>query len=335
MNPKVLVIVGPTASGKSDLAVELAKRFNGEIISADSRQVYRGMNIGTGKITKNEMKGVRHHLLDVADPKKRFTVIQFRALAEKAIADILRRGKLPIICGGTGFYVDALVNGTEFPIIGANQKLRAKLVRRTADELFTMLKRLDSVRAAAIVSNNSERHNRRRLIRAIELAVAASSQTARRAAKKEGRPPAVSGSLPAARSTTSGAGALASSFQHKYDALWIGMKPPQAVLKEHIGVRLLKRLKTGMIAEARRLHSDGLSWKRMEELGLEYRYMARFLTHRLTKPEMTRELEMEIWHYAKRQMTWFKRNPKIRWYASLDQSLTRLVKRAIIQADNP
>jgi tRNA dimethylallyltransferase len=127
MKPRVLVIVGPTATGKSDLAVRLAKKFKGEIISADSRQVYAGLDIGTGKITKAEMKGVPHYLLDVANPKKKFSVVKYVELAEKAIQEIVNKGKLPIIVGGTGFYIEALVDGVVLPDVPPDNKLRKKL----------------------------------------------------------------------------------------------------------------------------------------------------------------------------------------------------------------
>src|ERR1017187_7529175 len=139
---KILVILGPTASGKSDLAVLLAKKFNGEIVSADSRQVYRGMNEGTGKITKKEMRGIRHHLLDVADPSKRFSAEDYRLLARASIDDITSRGKLPIICGGTGFYIDAILNENPFPNVPPNENLRKKLSKKSPVDLLLILKKL-------------------------------------------------------------------------------------------------------------------------------------------------------------------------------------------------
>ncbi|HDO23680.1 MAG TPA: tRNA (adenosine(37)-N6)-dimethylallyltransferase MiaA, partial [bacterium] len=165
MENKVIVILGPTASGKSEMAVKLAKKFNGEIISADSRQVYRGMDIGTGKITQKEMRGIPHHLLDVASPKKVFTVIDFKKRAEKAIKDIIKRGKISIICGGTGFYIQAITGGISIPEVKPNWKLRKQLEKKNAEQLFKMLKKLDPKRSKTIDAKNP-----RRLIRAIELA---------------------------------------------------------------------------------------------------------------------------------------------------------------------
>src|ERR1035437_1479854 len=167
---KILVVLGPTASGKSDLAVRLAKKFNGEIISADSRQVYRGMDEGTGKITKSEMRGVRHHLLDVADPKKRFNAEKYRTLARAAIDDIASRKKLPVICGGTGFYIDAIFPENPFPSVPPDENLRKKLSKKSPANLLLILKKLDPKRTKVISKSRSEKNNARRIIRAIEIA---------------------------------------------------------------------------------------------------------------------------------------------------------------------
>ncbi len=163
---KLIVILGPTASGKSDLVVKLAKKFGGEIISADSRQVYKGLNIGSGKITKKEMQGVPHYLLDVANPKRRFTVAQYQKLAFKKIKEIQRRGNIPFLVGGTGFYIQSIVDRIVIPEVKPNWKLRKNLAQKTTDELFLMLKKLDSDRA-----KNIDAKNPRRLIRAIEIAL--------------------------------------------------------------------------------------------------------------------------------------------------------------------
>jgi tRNA dimethylallyltransferase len=138
--PRLVVVLGPTSSGKSDLAVIIAKKFNGEVISADSRQVYTGMDIGTGKVTKKEMAGIPHHLLDVADPKKRYSVSRFKRDANRAISDIVKRGKLPILCGGTGFYIQAIVDGLILPEVKPDKKLRKELETCSTKELFSQLK---------------------------------------------------------------------------------------------------------------------------------------------------------------------------------------------------
>ena len=284
MKKKIIVIVGPTAVGKSALAARLAKKLNGEIISADSRQVYRGLNIGTGKITKKEMRGVPHHLLDVTNPKKQFSVADFVRLGRRRIEDILRRGKTPIICGGTGFYISVLLGEITLSPVPPNLKLRQKLAKKSTSELFAMLQKMDPVRAKNIDENNP-----RRLIRAIEIASEPSDT------------PCPQLVVTACLQVTK-----------------IGLTLPPEKLKEKIRVRLLARLKQGMINEAKKLHRKGLSWKRMEELGLEYRYLSRFLRGKISKQEMTEKLATEIWHYARQQMTWFKHDKNIRWFSPTD-----------------
>jgi tRNA dimethylallyltransferase len=275
--PKIIAVVGPTASGKSDLAVELAQAFTGEVISADSRQVYRGMDIGTGKITEEEMKGIPHHLLDVASPKRTFTVAQYKQKADAAVQSILKRKKLPILCGGTGFYVEAVTDGIILPDVLPNPLLRKQLTQLSVDQLFLRLKKIDPERATTIDAKNP-----RRLVRAIEIA------------EKLGKVPMPSGDPP-------------------YDTLFIGIEVPNDLLRERIHKRLFSRMDQGMIDEAVRLHAEGLSWKRMESLGLEYRYLARHLVGELSKEQMLVELELEITHYAKRQYTWFRKNKRIHW----------------------
>ncbi len=285
--PKIIVILGQTATGKSDFAVQIAKKIDGEIISADSRQVYKGMDLGTGKITKKEMRGVPHYLLDVTSPKKVFSVSDFKKLADKKIEDILARGKTPIICGGTGFYIDAVVDGVILPEVEPNEKLRSTLSKKSVEKLFEMLKKLDKSRAKSIDKNNKVR-----LIRAIEIAKAL-------------------GKVPKVKS------------QSKYKVTKIGLTLPDEILKEKIKARLLARIKRGMLREIKKLHDSGVSWKRMEMLGLEYRYGAVYLQGKITKQEMIEKLNTEIWHYAKRQKTWFKRDKNITW---LDPRKNRLSK---------
>jgi tRNA dimethylallyltransferase len=301
---KVVVIVGPTASGKSDLAVSIAKKFNGEVVSADSRQVYRGMDIGTGKISKREMKGVRHHLLDITDPNKRFNADNYRALARAAIDDIVARGKLPIICGGTGFYIDAILKDDPFPNVPPNPKLRKKLAKKTAPQLLLILKKLDSKRAEMISKSDSEKKNARRIIRAIEIACARKNGMEGQRVHRNRR----------AAEATILTWTKVPSFRQKYSTVFIGIKPDRDELRKRIHTRLMKRISHGMIDEARRLHKNGLSWKRMDELGLEYRYLAKYLQGKMEKEEMVGKLNTEIWHYVRRQMTWWKRNKKIQWF---------------------
>jgi tRNA dimethylallyltransferase len=296
MKPKVLVVLGPTAVGKSDLAVEIARQYNGEVISADSRQVYTGLDIGTGKITKKEMRGVPHHLLDVMNPKKVFSVELWKKQTEIAIEDIISRGKLPIICGGTGFYIQSLVDNIILPDVVANPTLRKELSFKSTEELFIMLKKLDPKRAKNIDSKNPVR-----LIRAIEVATAL-------------------GSVPKVKRVKS-----------KYIFVQIGLTFPLDILREKIHTRLLARMKKGMLVEAKKLHTNGLSYKRMEALGLEYRYLALYLQKKISKQEMLERLTIEIGQYARRQMQWFKRDKNIQWYSPDERKLIQKEVEAFVK----
>lgn len=279
--PKIVVVAGPTASGKSDIAVQLARKFNGEIISADSRQVYRGMDIGTGKVTRREQKLARHWLLDVASPTRQYTVAHFKRDAARAISDIKRRGKLPIICGGTGFWIDALVYDQSLPAVKPDTKLRARLTKQTAPQLFARLRKLDPVRAAGI-----DGHNPVRLIRALEIVLSTGRPV----------PPQKNGS--------------------PFEPLYLGVSRPLPELKRRIEKRLDARLKAGMVAEVRRLHASGVSWKRLESFGLEYRWIARFLQNKIARTAMRGELLHDIIAYSKRQLTWWRKNPDVRLISS-------------------
>lgn len=316
MSRKLIVVLGPTASGKSKMAVRLAKKLDGEIISADSRQVYKGMDIGTGKVPRDQIsnfqfppgrlltqsagqaiskqilnpkfqiqkqpyfyKRIEHHLLDVASPKRKFTVVQYRKLALEAITKIFKKGKTPILCGGTGFYIQTVVDGLSIPQVSPDWKLRKKLEKKSTDELYSLLKKLDFRRAKII-----ERKNKRRLIRAIEIVTKTKKPIP--SLKREPLP---------------------------YPVLFIGIKKKKDGLKRLIKKRLLIRLKGGMIAEVKKLKKSGLSWKRLEELGLEYKYVAQYLQGKLKYQEMIEKLEKEINNFAKRQITWFKRNGRIHW----------------------
>ena len=278
--PKIIAIVGPTASGKTSLGIFLAQKLGGEVISADSRQVYRGLDIGTGKVTKKEMAGVPHHLLDVISPKKQFTVDDFVRLATKAYSNVLQNNSITIIVGGTGLYVDTFLGRMSYPEVPPNPKLRAQLEKKNAAQLFALLQKLDPRRAA-----NIEKENPRRLIRAIEIAKAIGANP-----------------IP--------------TLEQKYDVLWLGINPPQETLYKNIRTRLLDRITQGMVVEAQKLHTNGLSYKRMDALGLEYRFLSQLLQNKVSKEDFIIELERAIQHYAKRQIRWFKRNQDIHWVSS-------------------
>lgn len=289
IKPHIIVVAGPTACGKSDIAIALARRFNGEIISADSRQVYQGMDIGSGKVTKAEQKKAKHWLLDVASPTRQYSVAQWKKEAQKIITDIIRHGKTPIICGGTSFWIDSLVYDLSLPEVKPNPALRKKLALMSTSQLYTKLKRLDPVRAVSI-----DRHNPRRLVRALEIVMTT------------GRPvPPLSYKLQATN----------------YDLLYLAITYPQTTLNKRIALRLDKRLKHGMLAEVRRLHEQGVSYKRLESFGLEYRWLARYLQKHLTLREAHDALLRDIIAYSKRQMTWLKRNKDIVWVKNEAQAI--------------
>ena len=294
--PKLIAIVGPTSSGKTDLSIAVARLINGEVISTDSRQIYRELNIGAGKVTKKEMHGIPHHLLDIASAKRTISVAQYQRLAAKAIRDILKRNKIPILCGGTGLYVDSILTNQSFPAVPPNNKLRNALAKLSTAELFGTLNKLDPIRAKTIDANNPHR-----LIRAIEIATAL-------------------GSVPQLKPTES-----------EYESLVVGLVLPREELRLRIHKRLMIRLRRGMIAEAKNLHAKGLSWKRMEALGLDYRYLAKFLQGKISKDEMIHCIEKENWLYAKRQMVWFKRNKKIKWFSPKDSNKILTVAKNFIK----
>ncbi len=291
MKPKLIVVVGPTASGKTGFSIKLAKKIGAEIISADSRQVYKGMDIGSGKITKKEMKGIPHYLLDMVSPKRKFSVARYKKLALKAIEKILKKRKIPILCGGTGFYIQAITDGLIIPKVKPDWKLRKKLEKNNTEELFEKLKKLDLKRAKLI-----DKNNKRRLIRSLEIVIKT----------KKPIPPLKKNKSP-------------------FEVLMIGVKINFEKLKKMIKERLLKRFKIGMVAEVKKLKKSGLSWKRLEEFGLEYKFVARYLQKKITKEEMTIRLEKEIEHYAKRQMTWFKKDKRIHWVENY-QKAEKLIK---------
>lgn len=284
---KVLVILGPTSSGKSELAVELANKFDGEVISADSRQVYKGLDIASGKITEGEMEGVPHYLLDVADPKVDvFTVSDFVNLGREKIEDISVRGKLPIVAGGTMFYIDALLGNMSIPEVAPDKELRADLEEEEVEELYKMLNKYDERRAEELRNGP-----KRKLIRAIEIANALGFVPKQNDCKGD----------------------------ELYNVLRVGLSVETEALLKNIHERTTGRAVRGMIKEAEDLHSSGLSFERMEKLGLEYRNLAHFLQGKLNKVELMERIEINDRQYAKSQMKWWKRDKSIMWFNPLDK----------------
>lgn len=293
MKPKlqhIIVILGSTASGKSAYAVRLAQKINGEVISADSRQVYRGLNIGTAKITKKEMKGIRHYGLNIANPKKIFTADDFKKAADKAIAEIVARGKIPILVGGTGFYIDTTIYHSNTLDVTPNWGLRRKLEKESKEALFIKLKKLDPRRA-----KNIDRYNKRRLIRALEIL---------HHTKKP---------IPQRTRTL------------RYDAEIIGIAPPKEKLKKRISKRVTAMIRLGLVREVQSLIKKHIPKKRIRELGFEYKYPLFYLDGAISKNEMIEKIKTETWHYAKRQLTYFKKMENVHWIISTREA-EKLIK---------
>jgi tRNA dimethylallyltransferase len=293
---KIIVILGPTASGKSELAVKLAKKFNGEIISADSRQVYKGLNIGAGKVPRDKnsksqiqkqpyfYKGIRHYLLDVASQKRTFTVTRYQKLAKKALKDIIKRGKIPIVCGGTGLYIDALIYDLKFPKAPPQKKLRVKLEMLELPKLLELLKKLDPERYEVI-----DKKNKRRIIRAIEIA------------KTLGKAPKIKKISP-------------------YDVLKIGVSVSKEKLKKRINQRVDKMIKSGLMQETKRLFKKyPADLPVFNTIG--YKEIIEYLRGKISLPEAISLIKKNTYQYAKRQMTWFRRYPDVNWIKKQSEAI--------------
>jgi tRNA dimethylallyltransferase len=275
----LVVILGTNASGKSDLGIRLANHLGGEIVSADSRQVYRGLDLGSGKITPAQAGTVKHHLIDVADLSDYFSLAQYQRAAYRAIDSISGAGQRPLLVGGTGLYISAIVEGYELVDVPPNDPLRAELESLPLPQLVERLASSDPEAAGRI-----DQGNRRRLIRAIEIAAAGRGHAA------------------------------AHQSSPRYHCLQLGLTWPRAILEERIEKRLRDRLANGLIDEVAGLRSRGVSDTRLDKLGLEYRYIARYLRGELaTLDDLRRELGIAIRQFAKGQLTWFKRDRRIIW----------------------
>ena len=273
------VILGTNASGKSELGIRLANHLGGEVVSADSRQIYRGLDLGSGKITPAQAGAVKHHLIDVADLSEYYSLAQYQRAAYSAIDSISAAGKRPLLVGGTGLYISAIVEGYELVDVPPNDPLRAELENLPLPQLAERLEKSDPDAASRI-----DKSNRRRLIRAIEIAAAGRTDSAARK-----RAP-------------------------RYHCLQLGLTWPREILEQRIEKRLRERLANGMIDEVAGLRSQGVSDLRLDKLGLEYRYIARYLRGELaTLDDLTRELGIAIRQFAKGQLTWFKRDHRIIW----------------------
>ena len=280
----VIVIVGPTGGGKTSLAIEIARQNNGEVISADSMQIYRGMDIGTAKATIEERKITPHHLIDVADPDEYFSAADFTLQADKAIENIVSRGKLPIVAGGTGFYIDALIDRYEFPPQDTqDMPVRQELEKMPIEWLRKELKTIDSLSAARLHEND-----RHRIVRAIEVY------------RLSGRP--------------------LSTFNHKanseksqYLPMFYGVGCDRESLHKRLGKRVEKQMEDGLFEEVLRLHNKGYSHDSTAMLGIAYRQLLGVIRGEYSLDEGIEMIVRDSRRYARRQYTWFNKNKRIKW----------------------
>ncbi len=331
---KLLVILGPTATGKTDLAIKLAKKFNGEIVSCDSRQVYKGLDIGTGKLSSGrwkmedgrwkkrkgfwEIDGIKIWIYDVADPRKQYTVADYVKEAERVIREIKEMGKLPIIVGGTGLYLKAILEGLPNLSIPVDQVLRKKLKKLSKEKLQEKLQEVNPDKWKSL--NESDRENPRRLVRAIELSVL----------NHEG------GSSPASpvQDDKLRLGIVRSlSNMH---VLKIGLIAPREVLYRRVDEGVVTRIQQGMVTEAERLHKNGLSLKRMRQLGLEYGVLADYLDGSISsKEQLITNLQNRIHGYVRRQLTWFKKEKDVFWFDITSKNFSADVEKKILKWYDP
>jgi len=295
---KLLIICGPTATGKTSLVISLAKKFNGEIVSADSRQVYQEMDIGTGKdlpkgakmefqnskIGFYTVEGIRLWGYDLVSPKDEFSVSKYLKFAGKTIADIEKHGKLPILVGGTGLYIKGVVDGIPTVDIPRNKKLRKNLEKYTADGLYEQLSQIDSIRAGSM--NSSDKKNPRRLIRAIEVAIWQIDNS-----KKE-----------------------LSQKREVFDTLFIGLTAPTEILDARIGKRVEMRISNGFNEEVKNLINSGVDWNDQSMMSLGYRQWRDFVEGAVEESTAVSEWKKEERKYARRQMVWLKRDGRINWF---------------------
>ncbi|TSA44072.1 tRNA (adenosine(37)-N6)-dimethylallyltransferase MiaA [bacterium] len=287
VNRKIIVIAGPTASGKSRLAIALARKFNGEIISADSRQVYKGLEIGSGVATKKEMAGISHHLIGFVSPQKTYTVAEYKKTARKEINRIWKNGRLPILVGGTGLYIRAAVDGLVIPEVKPNLKLRKELGKKTVEEMAKILKQKDPRRWAGI-----DRKNPRRLMRAIEIANAL-------------------GRVPELKMNPIEA-----------EVLLLGITKNKEELQNIVRKRVKGMLKRGLVRETLSLLKMGVREKKIREFGFEYADTLDFIGGRTkSSSELLENIVTDTLKYAKRQMTWFKKDQGIEWIKNEKEAL--------------
>lgn len=287
MKEPLLIITGPTAVGKTALSVELAKRLNGEIISADSMQVYRHMDIGSAKITREEMKGISHHLIDILEPDREFNVVLFQKLAKQAVREIRSRNRLPIIAGGTGFYIQALLCDINFTETEGDGGLRRQFeqlaAREGAGALHALLEEIDPESARSIHENNVKR-----VIRALEYHRQTGQKISEHNEKERQREPA-------------------------YDVLYYVLTADRQTLYERIDRRVDQMMEAGLLEEVKELKKAGLNRHMVSMQGLGYKELLDYLEGAKSLPEAVKLIKRDTRHFAKRQLTWFKRERDVRW----------------------
>lgn len=277
--PKLIVVLGPTASGKTDFAVKLAKKFSGEIVSADSRQIYKEMDIGTAKPSKKEKRFVPHHLINLINPNQIFNAAVYKKLALKAIKDVENRNKMPFLVGGTGLYIKSIVNNINFPAVPAQKKIRKKMENKTEKELFKIYKKLDPDGAKFI-----DKKNKRRLIRAIEVC---------KVTKK-----------PFWKQREKG--------KTLFNTLTIGIKLPKKELEKRIKIRVEKMFRLGLEREVKNL-TKKYGWKISPLQTIGYQEWKDYFNKKKKRSEVKKRVFLHTLQFSKRQMTWFKKDKRIKW----------------------
>lgn len=281
--PRIVCIVGPTSSGKTALSLEIAKTFNGEIVNADARQVYRGFVIGTGQPTKEEQQGIPHHLFGFLEPEQIYTVTEWKASALACIKEIIARGKLPILVGGTGLYFQALVDNYEPPAVPPQPELRADMEKRTLEQLVRQLEKLDPDAVTWV-----DLKNRRRVERALEVVTATGKSFKAQRAQGE----------------------------KLVDAFILGRQRSTEELRERINAAIDQMLARGWKEEVEALHASGIAWDAPAMTSIGYRDLGELIREDVTFDEALDHIRIATWQYAKRQLTWFKRDERIRWLES-------------------
>lgn len=292
MKPEVIVIAGPTASGKTALSIELAKRINGEIISSDSMQIYKDMDIGTAKVTKEEMQGIKHYLLDFLSPEERYTVSNFKKDAEDAIEEILSKGKAPIICGGTGLYIDSVVFGIEYQDMEFDEEYRDSLMEKAENEeglksLYDEALKIDKEATLKISSND-----KKRIVRILEI-------------------------YHATGKTKTELEILSRSKGVKYNFKVFAIDMDRDKLYERINKRVDIMIEQGLVEEVKSLVQKYSKFPTAMQ-GLGYKEVVEYLEDKISYDEMVEKIKQESRHYAKRQLTWFRKNKDIIWLKAED-----------------